>query len=364
MEIKSLIKLYGVNYQKFIFCKIIIVFIFIVYLSINRNTINGIHKFNPNFDIKNIQNVLNYSMRYDEYNETVDEKYKYLQNYFCENQNENMNQDFENKIKIAKVDFIGINFDIYVYKMDDSVSNLIIKSHQFEGSQTKEFLKALEFYSKKKKLQNKDIYFIDIGANVGWYTFYVGKYGYKILSFEASKINNYILYKNYCLNKDVNLAIINKGLDEEDKLCTLKTVSKNKGNGAIFCENREKEYVDFRADIYNNIELTKLSRYIKFLSDKNFALMKIDVEGDEGKIIKGGKELITKYHIPFIMMEFYIKMLQFHQTDVLEFLKFFENNGYKFSYVDFFSKNYVTTEELMKNNKSFNLYVVYEKFLD
>ena len=209
-------------------------------------------------------------------------------------------------------------------------------------------MNALQFYSKKKNLENKDIYFIDIGANIGCHSFLIGKHGYKVLSFEANKINTYILYKNYCLNKDINLTIINKGLDEEERICKLKIPLTNKGNGAIFCENREKTYEYFIGDDYDNIWLTKLSKYFKFLSEKNVALMKIDVEGYEGKVIKGGKEIISKYHIPFIMFEFSKEYFKFQQTNVLEFLTFFENNGYKFSAIDFFSKKYISSKELMK----------------
>ena len=64
----------------------------------------------------------------------------------------------------------------------------------------------------KKNIKKEDIYIIDIGANIGWYTFILGKYGYKIISFEPLPLNTYILNKNYCLNKDVNITIINKGL--------------------------------------------------------------------------------------------------------------------------------------------------------
>ena len=252
---------------------------------------------------------------------------------------------------------------MFVYKSGDIVSNVIISSHRWERGLTDSILNALEFYSQKKKLENKDIYFIDVGANVGWYSFFIGKYGYKILSFEANKVNNYILYKNYCLNKDVSLSIINKGLDEEDKKCILKIVSQNVGNGAIFCENRESNYRAF--DKYtDSIELTKLSRYMKFLSEKNVALMKIDVEGYEPKVIKGGEEIITKYHIPFIAMEFNINFIQLHQINALEFLKIFENNGYKFSMVDFLSKKYISSEELIKRKDNINIFAIYEKFLE
>ena len=320
--------------------------------------------FYRNFIPKKILNVLTYSLKYVEYNEKIAEKYSYLQNHFCENQNETFYQEYENKTRIAKVDFHEKKFEMFVYKSGDIVSNVIISSHRWERGLTDSILNALEFYSQKKKLENKDIYFIDVGANVGWYSFFIGKYGYKILSFEASKINNYILYKNYCLNKDVSLSIINKGLDEEDKTCKLITCKKNIGDGAIFCENREKSHVDFLGDVYNNIELTKLSRYMKFLSEKNVALMKIDVEGYEPKVIKGGEEIITKYHIPFIAMEFSINFIQLHQINALEFLKIFENNGYKFSMVDFLSKKYISSEELIKRKDNINIFAIYEKFLE
>ena len=220
------------------------------------------------------------------------------------------------------------------------------------------------FILKKKKLDNKQIYFIDVGANIGCHSFLIGKHGYNVLSFEANKINNYILYKNFCLNKDVNLTIINKGLDEEEKICKLKISPKNKGDGAIFCDNREQAYEYFSGEVYNNIELTTLSKYIKFLSKKNVALMKIDAEGYEGKIIKGGKEIIMDYHIPFIMFEFSVRLFKFHQTDILEFLTFLKDNGYKFSSIDFFSKKNISPEELIKYNNPINLFVVYEKFIE
>ena len=81
----------------------------------------------------------------------------------------------------------------------------------------------------------------------------------------------------------------------------------------------------------DEIILTKLSNYIPFLSDKNLALIKIDVEGSEGKVFEGGIELITKYHIPFIFIEFTPKSLELHGTNPREFLQLLKDNGYNFS---------------------------------
>ena len=315
-------------------------------------------------NLENISNIFNYSFKYDEFDENINDQYIQLQNHFCENQSKNIINEYEDKIKIAKANYNGTNFDMFVYKYGDVVSNYILSTNCWDGYDTLEVLKALEYYSKKKNLENKDIYFLDIGSNVGWYTYFIGKYGYKILSFEASKINNYILYKNYCINKDVNVTLINKGLDKEDKICTLKIVSNNVGDGTIYCEDRDKLIPDFNGNTYSGIELTKLSRYINFLSKNNLAVIKIDVEGAEGNVFEGGKELITKYHVPFILMEYDIKLLAPHGTNVLEFLQFFENNGYRFSLIDFFSKNYTSSSELIKSKRLLNLFLVYEKILE
>ena len=162
----------------------------------------------------------------------------------------------------------------------------------------------------------------------------------------------------------MNVTLINKGLDKEDKICTLKIVSNNVGDGTIYCEDRDKLIPDFNGNTYSGIELTKLSRYINFLSKNNLAVIKIDVEGAEGNVFEGGKELITKYHVPFMLMEYDIKLLAPHGTNVLEFLQFFENNGYRFSLIDFFSKNYTSSSELIKSKRLLNLFLVYEKILE
>ena len=344
---------------------IVIGIFFYILHSINSKKVFKVNELDSNLYLNNISNnYSNISLVYDEFDENINKQYILIQNNFCNKEEENKIQKYENLIKIAKVDFNSTNFSMYVYKTSDTVSRSIMYSHNWEANNTKKILKALEYYSEKKKLNKKDIYLIDIGANVGWYTYFLGKIGYNIMSFEASKINNYILYKNYCLNRDINVTIINKGLDVEDKKCKLKIVSYNIGDGMILCDNRDKLILDFNGEIFDDIELTKLGKYTKFLSEKNLAFIKLDVEGAEGTVFEGGKEIIDKYHVPFIMMEFEVRLLESHGTKVLNFLEFFENNGYKFSLIDFFSKEYISSSELIQIKRNKNLFVVYEKILE
>ena len=72
--------------------------------SLNSNLIKCLikNKSYQKFYSTKINNIFNYTMKYDEYNEIIDENYQYLQNNFCNKPNENINQEIENKIKTLK----------------------------------------------------------------------------------------------------------------------------------------------------------------------------------------------------------------------------------------------------------------------
>ena len=175
-------------------------------------------------------------------------------------------------------------------------------------------------------------------------------------------MNNYILRKNFCLNPNLNITLINKGLYTEEKKCDYYLHSGNIGNGMILCDKNITKAFEFTKS--GKAYLTKLSNYIEFLSTKNVALIKIDVEGSEGKAIEGGIELISKYHVPFIFLEFTPHLLRIHGTDPIQFLEMLEMNGYKFPKDNFFDSNYYTKQEILeKYRKGVNLYIVYSDII-
>ena len=315
-----------------------------------------------NEKVKNINEKINNNNLTTIFDENINKKYIREQNNFCENEHIFYNKKYEEKIKIAKVIFDKFDYNMFIYKSDDIVSSHISQTKAWESSETKNILNALNYYSKKKNIKSKDIYIIDIGANIGWFTFILGKYGYQIMSFEPSEINYYILKKNYCLNKNLTITLINKGLFTEEKKCYLYNEKNNFGNGMINCEENKTMPTTFINT--GEIILTKLSNYIPYLSKKNLALIKIDIEGSEGKAIESGIELITKYHIPFIFLEFTPSSLKLHGTEPKEFLQMFINNGYKISY-SFFSQEYKSPDEIIAATTSLlNLYIIYSKILD
>ena len=291
-----------------------------------------------------------------EFNQKINEKLIDEQNNFCNNINY-FNQKFEDLILLWDASFLG-NFQMFIYKKNDTVSRNIFYKKQWEVKETNNLLNALNYYSKKSKIKNEDIYILDIGANIGWYSITLGRFGYKIFAFEPYEINNYILKKNYCLNKGINVTIINKGLDTEEKICYRYNFVGGEGNGMVICDKNITLPYFIDKNRATEIKLTKLSNYINFLSDKNLALIKMDVEGYEGKVIESGIELITKYHIPFIFLEFGPHLLKMHGTDAKKFLQMFENNGYKISTLNFFDRNYALINDLIKTKIGYNLYLV------
>ena len=68
--------------------------------------------------------------------------------------------------------------------MNDKVSGSICKNKNWEL----EIVNALNFYKKKKSvINNENIFVIDICANIGWYTKFLAKLHYSVISFESGK---------------------------------------------------------------------------------------------------------------------------------------------------------------------------------
>ena len=246
---------------------------------------------------------------------------------------------------------------MFVYKSNDAVSKFISNQNIWEKLETNNIINGLNYYTKKNNLIYRDIYIIDVGGNIGWYTFLLGKYGYNIITFEPSKINYYILTKNYCLNQDVNITIINKGLFPEEKICHIYSAKSNIGNGRINCNEKI-----IKNKINNGeIILTKFKNYISFFENKNLAMIKMDIEGSEGRAIESGIEFITKYHVPFIFIEFVPELLIENGTNPKKFLEMLIRNGYKINVLNFFEQKVYDIEYLLKKTR--NLYIVYTSFL-
>jgi FkbM family methyltransferase len=327
----------------FLFISNIYILYFIVYLNKKTNTLNLNYKL-----FTSLNNTQKISIEAN--NESIIQEYIIRQKNFCTNPDKFYNQKFEELIKLTNFSFRNISYQMYVYKKSDNyMSNSIIKTAKYEPIHMSNFLDALKYYARKNNIiKNEDIYMLDIGGNLGAYPSFLGKFGYSILTFEASPRNSYIINKNYChINKYSNIIIINKGLSNEEKICNYYSQIDGIGNGMVLCNENEEKIKALRYNFNKTFEvkLTKLSNFLPYLLNKNIALIKLDIEGGEGKVIEDAIELIRKYHVPFVFSEFNPNFLQRHGTNPKNFIELFTKNGYKISYRGFLNVPYVNLKD-------------------
>ena len=174
----------------------------------------------------------------------------------------------------------NINYKIYVYKEGDKyISNFIIRTKRYAYQEMENFQEVLEYYGRTKNILNKkDIYMLDLGANLGVYPSYFGRLGYTVIAFEASPRNYYLLKKNYCqINRNAeNIIIINRGVSNQEKICNYYTQIRGLGNGMLKCDESREEFVNdgFHWKKTFEVPIIKLSDFIPYLSTKNLVLIK------------------------------------------------------------------------------------------
>ena len=335
----------NIYYAIYILINIIIIII-ILYL------IYGLKK-EVNENIKALNSIQNnYAKKFD----YIIEPYIKSQKAFCDNPDKYIKQKYENKIFLSNVKFNENFFKMYIYKSPNFILTQLNKYRAFEFDIGNSMIMALKYYALKFNIiNNKEIFILDIGGNIGWYPSILGRYNYSIISFEPLEKNYYVSMKNFCyLNKDSNVIIVTKGLGNEEKSCSYFIHNNSEGNGMVLCDNKNFLNNSFLNKTFikdSTVDITTLNYFMPYLSNKRIALIKIDVEGNELHVLEGGIDLITKYHVPFIILEFSPSFLKEENSDPKSLIKLFVINGYKISIKGFLSKEYITPDELLGKTK-------------
>lgn len=309
----------------------------------------------------NLVGIINNMNGKDTNNENILGEYIRLQNDFCENPSKYLVPNYEELITLTNFNFKDISYQIYVYKKHDNyMSNEIIQTGKYEPGPMSQFLEALEYYGKTRNISNnKDIFMLDVGGNIGAHTSLIGKKGYSVVTFEASPRNYYILKKNYCnINRNSNIILINKAVSNQERNCSYYSQVTGIGNGILLCDYEKNSIriqgLEFRKSF--EVSLTKLSNFIPYFSNKNLALIKLDIEGAEPIAIQDGIEFVNKLHVPFIFSEYNPDYIMKHNSDPKKFLSYFVDNGYKISNNGFFGEYFNSVEDVISGN----LYFTYQ----
>ena len=166
--------------------------------------------------------------------------------------------------------------------------------------------------------------FVDIGAYIGYYSVLarniVGESG-KVISFEPNPESYKMLKKNIQLNGYKNCIPENIALSDEEGFFKLFIGAYTDDSSSMFLAEivDENRYVRVETMTFDNYcELHRIAP----------DLVKIDAEGAEHKILKGGCKVIDKHH-PKFLIELHPLHLEKQGIALLSVFEFLEERRYR-----------------------------------
>lgn len=205
----------------------------------------------------------------------------------------------------------------YLHPNDNYLTQSIVRNGEYEPTETQLV---------RQILKEGDV-FIDVGANIGWYTIHasklVGSRGH-IFAFEPEPTNLQLLRKNIEVNGLGNVTVDERGLSNAAGSFKLFLEKDNLGMHSLVMEHGGQRYINV-----NTI------RFDDYWGDRGeIKLVKIDTEGAEGMILDGMSETLKKQKNLELIFEFAPYRLVKSGYDPDKLLSDLYKLGYKASLID------------------------------
>ena len=171
-----------------------------------------------------------------------------------------------------------------------------------------ELVAAFQYLSEQKLIYG---FAADIGANIGNHSLFFRQYYPKVFSFEP----NPRTYKVLSLNAELmdNITCFNFGLSDTARTALLNVNAGNVGGSHLSADE------SYRSNTQQEIKLETLDALAESFQGK-LGLVKIDVEGHELAVLKGGTVLLT-CDKPVVLFEQQIENFKNGVSPVYEYLK-------------------------------------------
>lgn len=197
----------------------------------------------------------------------------------------------------------------YKFAIDNTITNYIIDNYTTDGISKKIYENNIwdpihikictDFINKYVNMVDKCI--LDIGANLGGWTVEIAKNfkDNKVYSFEPQEKKYYQLCGNIFINKLDNVTAHRYALTDNPNIEELVFLIDNHNNGGSRLECEYQRAPTIVPHISVNVPTKTLDK----MKIENVGFIKIDVEGHEYSVLKGGIELIKKSNYPPIAFE-------------------------------------------------------------
>jgi FkbM family methyltransferase len=185
------------------------------------------------------------------------------------------------------------DFPMAVYNSADIVSNEICNTGTWE-------LSAKDV----TELGNAG-HALDIGTNVGFYSFVLAAHGWSVTAFEPMSANHELLDATMCKNPALKqMIMLNKfGLGAKDDHCIIISDDNNLGDGISQCGDDAKKPIRAGYHQRATMDIRRLDDVLTEEHVSQIDFVKMDVEGFECHVMEGGQSLLTKFRPRLIQSE-------------------------------------------------------------
>eukprot|EP00554_Chaetoceros_debilis_P011242 CAMPEP_0194106108 /NCGR_PEP_ID=MMETSP0150-20130528/6197_1 /TAXON_ID=122233 /ORGANISM="Chaetoceros debilis, Strain MM31A-1" /LENGTH=354 /DNA_ID=CAMNT_0038794173 /DNA_START=182 /DNA_END=1246 /DNA_ORIENTATION=- len=201
---------------------------------------------------------------------------------------------------IVKVKNYGNEFSMMVYRNNDIVSYSIVEKGGWEVSKVAEFNSYFTRYSEKHNITLSDLTFIDIGANVGWFSLNMAALGVNVLAFEPMQKNIDLIHKSLSLPDNIASGVSSRiklhphGLGAKNQTCIIFSDDHNEGDGHVKCVGVEKESdlkLPRNYSVRGRIPVYRLDDVVD-TAGMHIVAAKMDTEGYEDNVLEGGRKVL------------------------------------------------------------------------
>ena len=173
---------------------------------------------------------------------------------------------------------IGYNPVLYKYDKVYFLLYPLLNSTDAKMITSSRFLEFDEINYIRNNINDRDLCFFDIGANIGYYSLLLNKYFDRIYAFEPIPGTINKLRFNIDINQlDKKIEVIEKGVGDKNEMINIFEDLENIGNSSILINGKKNKV--------HNIEMINLIEFIDQKKINKIGLIKVDIEGYEDRAL-------------------------------------------------------------------------------
>lgn len=207
---------------------------------------------------------------------------------------------------------------------NDAVLNALLLLGLFEKAETTLF----------KKLLRPGMTFLDVGANIGYYSALAASLvgsGGTVIAMEPEPKNHALLLETTRANPGPKYHVYMTAASSTNRTSTFYVSRENCGDNRLMGDHQSEEVTTWSTISVPCERIDTLLHQEKLPFPD---VIKIDVQGFEADVIKGCDSLFAQKEHLSMMIEFWPDGLRSAGSDPLEFLLCLKNHGFHIQYVD------------------------------